>query len=141
MFSINYSWLACRYQNGTSLRGVACDCTGLILGLYADRGVRLPVNYNYSAYWYMKKNCNELMLPYLERFFDRVETLEEGDCISYKFGRSGYAHLALYLDKADNKIIHCSADFGVEIIRREQLQDRETGFWRLKWQYLEKLTR
>lgn len=123
-------WLKCKHQNGTNMRGVACDCTGLITGIYADKGIIIPVDFNYDAFWYMRKGCKELMLPYLEKHFERVSTLDEGDCITYRFGRAQYAHIAMYL--GEGKIIHCNADFGVEIINKEELTDRESGYWRLK---------
>lgn len=138
MFYIDSKWLKCRHQNGASLKGIACDCTGLITGIYADRGLVIPVETGYSAFWFTKKGCPELMLPYLEKYFERADEPEEGCCISYRFGRSSYAHLSLYL--GEGLIIHCNADFGVEIIRREELLDRESGIWRLKCQYLEKIT-
>ena len=123
-------WLKCKHQNGASIKGAACDCTGLITGIYAEKGIIIPVNYSYTAFWFMKKGCQELMLPYLEKYFDRVQSLQEGDCISYRFGRAQYAHIALYL--GEGKIIHCDATFGVEIINQEELIDRESGYWRLK---------
>lgn len=137
MFYIDSEWLKCRHQNGTSVKGIACDCTGLITGIYADMGLVIPVDTDYSAFWFTKKGCTELMLPYFEKYFDRVDEPEEGCCISYRFGRASYSHIALYL--GDGKIIHCNADFGVEVINREELMDRESGIWRLKCQYLEKL--
>ena len=129
-------WLKCKHQNGTSVRGVACDCTGLVTGIYAEKGINITVNLNYGAFWYMKKGCEELLLPYLEKYCNKVDELQEGDCISYKFGRSKYAHLSIYL--GDGKIIHCNADFGVEIINKGELADRETGFWRLKDGFIQK---
>lgn len=112
------------------MRGIACDCTGLIVGILHDNGVDLDVKYDYDAFWYLKKDHQEKMLPYLEKYFYRVETLKPGDLISYRFGRSNFAHISMYLE--NDKIIHCHADFGVEIVNRKELEDRETSFWRLK---------
>lgn len=130
MFYINSDWLKCKHQNGTSIRGVACDCTGLITGILKDNGIHIDVECNYNAYWYTKRGCKELMLPYLEKYFYRVDTLQAGDCISYRFGRAEHSHIAMYL--GDGMLIHCNADFGVEIIHREELEHRESAFWRLK---------
>lgn len=125
------SWVGTPHQNACSLRGTACDCTGLITGIYRDLGVAdIPVDYNYTAFWYTKKGCNELLLPYLEKYCVRVDTLEPGDIIAYRFGRSVCAHVSMYL--GDDRIIHCNADFGTEIINILELKNRESGYWRLK---------
>lgn len=124
-------WLGTSHQNGCSMRGVACDCTGLMTGIYKDLGIiDIPVTYNYGAFWYLKKGCNELVLPYLEEYFQRVDSLEPGDLISYRFGRAQYAHVAMYL--GEGRIIHCNADFGTEIIHKIEIENRESGYWRLK---------
>lgn len=130
MFYINSEWLKCKHQNGTSIRGVACDCTGLITGILADNGVKIDVDMNYSAFWYTRKGCAEIMLPYLEKYFEKVSKPKDGDLITYHFGRAKYAHISMCI--GEGKIIHCNADFGVEIIHKEELEHRESGYWRLK---------
>lgn len=112
------------------MRGVACDCTGLITGILEDNGIHIDVDNNYNAFWYTKKGCGELMLPYMEKYFNRVDSLQAGDCITYRFGRAKYSHIGMYL--GDGKVIHCHADFGVEIINKEELETRESGYWRVK---------
>ena len=130
MYYIDSDWLKCKHQNGTKLKGVACDCTSLIVGILADNGISIDVDYNYNAFWYTRKGCTELMLPYMEKYFDKVDTPIPGDCITYQFGRAKYSHISMYI--GDGKIIHCNADFGVEVIHREELKNRESGFWRVK---------
>lgn len=125
------TWVGTRHQNGCSLRGVACDCTGLLTGIYRDLGViDIKVDYNYSAFWYLKKGCRELLLSYLEQYFYRVDVLQPGDVIGYRVGRSECAHVAMYL--GHGRLIHCSADFGTEIINKPEMETRESGYWRLK---------
>lgn len=124
--------------NRGNVKGAGLDCCTLPAHLIKDTyGIDIKINFNYSADWYCKRNCKEILLPYLEEHFKSVEELQEGDIISYSFGRSKYAHLSMYL--GNNKVVHCSADTGVEITSIDNWvffnskgKSRVSGYWRLK---------
>lgn len=124
--------------NGGNIKGSGLDCCTLPALIYKEiLGFQAEINFGYSGDWYCKKHCKEILLPYLEKYCERVQELEAGDTISYSWGRAKYAHLAVYL--GDRKVIHCSADFGTEITDLDNPvffdakgESRITGIWRLK---------
>lgn len=133
LYRIAQTYKGTPHINGGDIKGAGLDCCTLITHLIAEhKGVNIPVEFGYSGDWFCRKNCREILLPYLERHFERVAALEPGDVISYKWGRSQYAHLAMYL--GNNLVIHCKAEEGVEItdINNPLFNDRTTGVWRLK---------
>lgn len=92
---------------------------------------------DYSADWYCRRNCKEILLPYLEKYFDKVASLLPGDLVSYRWGYSSYAHLSIYL--GNRKFAHCDADDGCCITGADEPKfwdalgrSRITGYWRLK---------
>lgn len=124
--------------NGGNVKGAGLDCCTLITHIYKEMGwADVTMQFGYSCDWYCQKEHREYVLTYLLKYCDKVETLAEGDLISYRWGRSDFAHIAIYL--GDNRIIHCDADEGVEItdVSDPKLVDakgnsRATGYWRLK---------
>lgn len=135
---IALSYVGTPHHNGANIKKVGLDCCTLITNIYQEGGFgNFPITFGYSADWYCQRNCKELVLPYLEKYCNKVNELEIGDVISYRFGRSEYAHLSIYL--GDNKVIHCSADYGTEIRKIDDFcfcdakgKSRISGFWRLK---------
>ena len=126
--------------NGGNVKGAGLDCSTLPANFFHDLGYGdFPIRFGYSSDWYCRRDCEELLLAYLEKFCERVDELEPGDIISYRWGRAQYAHLAIYL--GNKRILHCQARNGVEItdINAPYLFDakgitRQTGYWRVKKQ-------
>ena len=76
-------------------------------------------------------------MPYLEKRFVRTKCLMPGYLVSYRWGHSKYAHLAIYLGKG--MLLHCDADDGTTITNIDDPKftdalgkSRITGFWRPK---------
>lgn len=138
LYRIALSYVGTPHVNGGNIKGVGLDCCTVVTNIYREAGFgTIPVTFGYSGDWYCKRDRQELLLPYLEKHCNRVENLEIGDVISYRFGRSEYAHLSLYL--GNNRVIHCSADSGTEIRKLDDFcffdakgNSRTSGYWRLK---------
>lgn len=132
------SYIGTPFVNTGRIKGVGVDCCTLPKGIFEElTGKEFPMPTVYSAGWYCKKNCKELMLPYLESYCDKVDDLQDGDIISFRWGRAEYAHLAVYL--GDGIIIHCKAGEGVEYTELTNPdfydakgESRITGYWRVK---------
>lgn len=124
--------------NGGNVKGAGLDCCTLITQIYQECGYgTIPISFGYSGDWFIKKNCEELMLPYLEKYFDKKTDLEIGDCITFAWGRAKYAHIAMVID--EGVVIHCDADEGVEITELsnpifydKQGHSRMSGIWGIK---------
>lgn len=132
-----FSYLGTPHVNGGNIRGAGVDCCTLITGIYRDAGIiDIDFERDYPVDWFCRRDCKELILPHLERHFERVQDLKVGDVISFSWGRSKYAHLALYL--GDNTVIHSVAGEGVELTDLENPYfyysrgTRATAVWRLK---------
>ena len=124
--------------NGGDVKGAGLDCCTLVTNFYAELGhKKIKVKFGYSADWYCQKDCEELLLPYLEKHFVRTKCLMPGYLVSYRWGHSKYAHLAIYLGKG--MLLHCDADDGTSITNIDDPKftdalgkSRITGFWRPK---------
>lgn len=138
LLEISKTYVGTPHINGGNVKGAGLDCCTLVTNIYRDMGwVDVSIPFSYSGDWYCCKEHREYVLAYLEKYCEKVDDLEEGDIISYRWGRSDFAHLAIYL--GGGRIIHCAADDGVEItdINDPKLIDvkgnsRATGYWRLK---------
>ena len=136
--AIAKSFLGTPHVNGGNIKGAGLDCCTLPAQIFQELDHKeFEILFRYSGDWYCKKDCDELLLPYLEKYCDRVDELQPGDVISYRWARAQYAHLAVYL--GDNKLVHCQARVGVEItdVWNPYFYDakgnsRVTGYWRLK---------
>lgn len=138
LVEISKTYVGTPHINGGNVKGAGLDCCTLVTNIYKDMGwIDVSIPFFYSGDWYCQKEHREYVLAYLKEYCKKVDALQEGDIISYRWGRSDFAHLAIYL--GDGRIIHCAADAGVEItdINDPKLIDakgnsRATGYWRLK---------
>ncbi len=125
--------------NGGYIKGAGLDCSTLPAHFFRELGYGdFEICFGYSGDWYCKRECEEKLLPYLEKYGTRIEEadLEPGDVISYRWARARYAHLAIYL--GDRRVLHCRAQTGVEITDIDapyffdkKGESRVTGFWRV----------
>lgn len=144
IMDIAKTYVGTPHINGGDIKGAGLDCCTLVTNLYAELGYRkIPMTCGYSADWCCRKDCKELILPYLKRYCEKVASLEPGDLISYRWGHSSYAHLAVYL--GDGKVIHSDADNGADITDIDDYKffdargkSRATGYWRLKHELIQK---
>lgn len=129
------TYIGTPHINGGQIKGVGLDCCTLMSAIYKEIGVDIPVATGYSADWFCRRGC-ELIKPYLDEHFDKVEELQPGDLVSFSYGRAKFAHLAMYL--GGGRLIHCGADQGVELTDFNNPSffkagiSRIAGYWRLK---------
>lgn len=100
------TYIGTPHINGGDIKGAGLDCCTLVTNFYAELGYKkIPVSFGYSADWYCRRNCKEILLPYLEKYFDKVASLLPGDLVSYRWGYSSYAHLSIYLATENLRIV------------------------------------
>jgi cell wall-associated NlpC family hydrolase len=106
------SWLRTPYQHRQRLKGVACDCAGLPLEVYASVGI-IPVTDvgNYSHQWHLHQS-REIYLDWVRQFGREIDpnAARRGDFIVFRFGRT-YSHGAIVLDPP--LLIHAYAKSGM----------------------------
>lgn len=120
------------------VKGAGVDCCTLPVMIYKEAGMAdISIETNYSCDWFTKRPCKEILLPYLKQYFEQVKELLPADIVSFRYCRSEYAHVALYL--GDGKFIHADANNGVEIVTKDcpfffdkSGKSRITGYWRLR---------
>lgn len=142
LYRVSLEYLNLPHINGAMVKGVAVDCCTLPALIYKDLGVAdIKINFGYSADWFCRRNCEEILLPYLNKYFKRVDTLAPGDLITFSWGRAEYAHAAIYL--GNDVCVHAQADAGVEIIDLNHPcffdgkgKSRMSGIWRLKNEFI-----
>ena len=115
------TWLGTPYQHRQRLRGVAVDCAGLPLEVYAAVGLipRTEVG-EYSAQWHLHRG-EEVYLGWVQRLGPREiapAEVQTGDFLVYRFGRT-FSHGAIALD--GRRVIHAVAR-----AERVVIEDRTT---------------
>jgi len=141
LYSVAMSYIGTPHINGGNIKGAGLDCCTLIAQIYKEwLGVDIPIEFGYSADWFCRRDCEEILLPYLEKYFEQINTIEPGDIISYRWGHAKYAHLAMYIES--NTVVHCQADVGVEFTDLDNpyfisgRKSRATGIWRLRNEFI-----
>lgn len=76
-------WIGTRWQHQASLRGVACDCVGLVRGVMAELGLPVPAQVPYSRH-----PDGVLLMSLAEQWLVpcRLDTLAPGDVAVFAFG-------------------------------------------------------
>ena len=143
LFDIALTYIGTPHINGGNVKGAGLDCCSLITHMVKEScGVDVPIVFGYSMDWFCKKECEELLKPYLDKYCFKVTELKAGDILSFRWGRAEYAHLAMYI--GDGFVIHCQADMGVEITEVDSPyffdakgNSRLSGYWRLKDEFIQ----
>lgn len=103
------TWLGTPYQHQASLKGIACDCAGLILGiaraleLLPDKDFRAPEFAGYG-----REPSPLMMLKACDRFLDRTARFGLGDVLVMRFEKDPQ-HLAIVSQVDPFYIIHSHA--------------------------------
>ena len=121
------TWKGIPWQHQACLKGVACDCVGLIRGVYHElTGKTIPVQANYPATWHLFKSepwlYNECKLNAIEI---PIEEAREGDLLTFSFREKFVDHHIAILT-ADETIIHSYMDVGKVV--ESQYNDEWKGF-------------
>ena len=100
-------WLGTPYRHQASLRGVGCDCLGLVRGLWRELvGLEPEPMRPYSPDW-AEAGGGETLLELGDRYFERVASRawRKGDVLVFRFYDGVPAkHLAIATD--ERRMIH-----------------------------------
>lgn len=119
------SWLGTPYHHQAALKGIGCDCIGLLKGIYAAFGGVVDLPADYSPSWHVHR-AEERLRDGLRRYGQEVPLLSArpGDILLFGIGKGPAAHGALLIEP--EIIIHAYAEAGAVIA------SRLTGRW-LAW--------
>jgi NlpC/P60 family putative phage cell wall peptidase len=119
------SWLGTPYHHQAALKGIGCDCIGLLRGIFAAFGGTVDLPADYSPSWHVHR-AEERLRDGLRRYGQEVPLLSArpGDILLFGIGKGPAAHGAVLVE--DSVIIHAYAEAGVVIA------SRLTGRW-LAW--------
>ena len=106
------TWVGTPYHGHAALKGVGCDCIGLVIGVLKNVGL-LSATYSpgsYSGEWHLHHN-EERLVGEVEAFGCVAKPLAErqpGDLLLFQFGRV-CAHSGFCLE--DDQVLHAVRDF------------------------------
>ncbi|MCB1491911.1 MAG: C40 family peptidase [Rhodobiaceae bacterium] len=123
------SWLGTPYHHGASVKGVGCDCLGLLAGvwrgLYGTLPEAIPA---YTPDW-GETDPAEPLLAAARRVLVPTETIAPGDVLLFRW-RSGLAAKHLALATAPGRMIHAYDGAGVvEVTLAPQWRRRIAGIF------------
>jgi NlpC/P60 family putative phage cell wall peptidase len=105
------SWLGTPYHHQAALKGVGCDCIGLLRGVYEAFVAPLNVDINYSPHWHFHR-AEEVLYAHACQYAEEIllESADIGDVLLFGFGTGPAAHAGI-IASADT-IIHAYAEIG-----------------------------
>lgn len=106
-------WKGIKWQHQQCLFGVACDCVGLVRGVYENlTGIKIPVIADYPATWHLFRSepwlYNECKANVIEI---PVDEAKEGDLLTFSM-REKFPDHHIAILTGDNTIIHSYMDVG-----------------------------
>lgn len=119
------SWLGTPYHHQAALKGVGCDCIGLIRGIYAAFGGVVELPADYSPSWHLHR-AEERLRDGLKRYGTEVPLLSArpGDILLFGIGKGPAAHGAVLIEP--DIIVHAYSE------ARAVIASRLSGRW-LAW--------
>jgi len=112
------TWIGTKWQHQACLKGVACDCVGLIRGVYVVLTGKEPdVPLDYPATWPLYKTTERLYnecLNYLTEI--DVADAKIGDLLLFGFGKGPACHIGIKI--TDSTFIHSWQSVGKVSISR-----------------------
>ena len=111
------SWLGTPYHHQAALKGVGCDCIGLLRGIFAAFGGIVDLPADYSPTWHVHR-AEERLRDGLERYGQEVPLLSArpGDILLFGVGRGPAAHGAVLIEP--EIMIHAYAEAGSVVASR-----------------------
>ncbi|MFZ1416647.1 MAG: hypothetical protein WAS73_19035 [Defluviicoccus sp.] len=93
------SWLGTPYHHQAALKGVGCDCIGLLKGIFASFGGIVDLPADYSPTWHVHR-AEERLRAGLARYSTEIPLLSArpGDILLFGFGRGPAAHGAMLIE-------------------------------------------
>lgn len=109
------TWLGTAYHHAASVKGVGCDCTGLLIGVARELGIDVEADFNYRFGDDDLKRLEATILRYCRPLFPTTsinlpllamaaDILQDGDMLLFR-GRNIYHHVAIY-SRTENTMIH-----------------------------------
>ena len=124
------SWLGTPYHHQAALKGIGCDCIGLLRGIFAAFGGIVDLPADYSPSWHVHR-AEERLREGLSRYGTEIPLLSArpGDILLFGIGRGPAAHGAVLIEP--DIMIHAYAEAGAVIASRlagRWLQWRRSAF-------------
>jgi len=119
-------WIGTPYQHQASLRGVGCDCLGLLRGVWRDLKSRdAEVIAPYAPDW--AAGGDETLRDGLARHLTAVDTIAPGDVLLFRMGAHGPARHCGIAASRDGvpTLIHARQNRAVR-------EENVTAFWRAR---------
>lgn len=98
-------WLGTPYHHQASVKGVGCDCVGLVRGVYHELYGIMPPMFNYSWDW-GDSNGNEELVQAAFKYLEPVaiEDMQPGDVIALRWRKHRVAKHVMILTGKDTAI-------------------------------------
>ena len=131
------TWLGTRYQHQASLKGVACDCIGLVRGVAREVGLVDPFESGAAAKFvgYDQLPNSGLLIEACESFMDRIRVADAlpGDVLVMRF-ETEPQHFGFVSGNDPRYMIHCFAMSRRVVEHRvdDVWASRMTGAYRLR---------
>lgn len=111
------SWLGTPYHHQAALKGIGCDCIGLLKGIYAAFGGVVDLPADYSPSWHVHR-AEERLREGLSRYGTEIPLLSArpGDILLFGIGKGPAAHGAVLIEP--DIMIHAYAEAGAVIASR-----------------------
>lgn len=120
-------WIGTPFRWQGRVKGVGCDCKGLVAGVAKACGRPEAASLEALAGDYGAKVDPVRLRVGLARLFDTVATIEPGDILLLKIG--GVAqHLGIALN--DSRMVHCYAAGPAQVIEATIGRGRLDSVWR-----------
>lgn len=105
-------WVGTKWQHQQARKGIACDCAGLVRGVYAELTSTKIEVMDYPATWHLFKSY-ERMYETCKLYFEEIplEQAREGDLLLFAYRDSFVAHhIGILVD--ENHFVHSDMDIG-----------------------------
>jgi len=113
------SWVGTRYHHLGDIKGVGVDCAMLLVRVFVDLGLVLPLDPRpYSPQWHLNRS-EEVFLGWLDSVHAKpVAQPQVGDVAVFRFGRA-YSHGAILVrgDHMDGDVVHAARKEGSVLLQ------------------------
>ncbi|SES76922.1 DUF6950 family protein [Oceanicella actignis] len=106
------AWIGTPYRAGAALRGVGCDCVGLVRGVLRDvTGRHVPAPHGWRADWAAAPGAP--LLDAARRHLIELKPAEArpGDVVAFRMGGARVAHCGILTDAG--RVVHAAEGVGV----------------------------
>ena len=122
-------WIGTPVVWEASLKGIGCDCRGLVAGVARELGWPEGSAFEAGIVGYSRRIDGEQLVAGLDRLFDRVEKPEPGDILAFRIWKT-VQHLAIHNGE---RMIHAYLGEPAQVVSvpiDHHWQKRLAGIWR-----------